>query len=66
MAHPVGVPSSFGIAFVFGHWSALGFYTSQNCYAIDTGCVWGRELTALRLDFDGVKRFSVTSQNRKF
>ena len=50
---------------IFGHWSALGFHVSQNCYAIDTGCVWGRELTALQLDSDGVKRFSVACQNRK-
>jgi bis(5'-nucleosyl)-tetraphosphatase (symmetrical) len=47
------------VKIVFGHWSALGFYQSHNCYAIDTGCVWGRELTALRLD--DLKRFSVSA-----
>lgn len=46
---------------IFGHWSALGFYAEKNCYAIDTGCVWGRELTALRLNADTIKRFSVSS-----
>jgi bis(5'-nucleosyl)-tetraphosphatase (symmetrical) len=46
---------------IFGHWSALGYHTQQNCFAIDTGCIWGRELTAIRLDSDSVQRFSVAS-----
>jgi bis(5'-nucleosyl)-tetraphosphatase (symmetrical) len=35
---------------VFGHWSALGLYESRDFIGLDSGCVWGRELTALRLD----------------
>ena len=35
---------------VFGHWAALGLVLQSNVTAIDTGCVWGRALTALRLD----------------
>jgi len=35
---------------IFGHWSALGYHQSNNCYAIDTGCLWGGQLTALKLD----------------
>lgn len=35
---------------VFGHWSALGRYEGERAIGLDTGCVWGRELTALRLD----------------
>jgi len=34
---------------VFGHWAALGLYINHNVAGIDTGCVWGRDLTALRL-----------------
>lgn len=34
----------------FGHWSALGTYIRGNIMAIDSGCVWGRSLTALRID----------------
>jgi bis(5'-nucleosyl)-tetraphosphatase (symmetrical) len=35
---------------VCGHWSALGRFAGMGVYAIDTGCVWGGQLTALRLD----------------
>ncbi|MGH8115375.1 MAG: symmetrical bis(5'-nucleosyl)-tetraphosphatase [Rhodanobacteraceae bacterium] len=35
---------------VCGHWSALGRFAGLGIYAIDTGCVWGGKLTALRLD----------------
>lgn len=43
---------------IVGHWAALGGKTDvPEVIAIDTGCVWGNCLTALRLD-DG-KRFSV-------
>lgn len=35
---------------VFGHWSQLGLVVLPNLLSIDTGCVWGRQLTAVRLD----------------
>ncbi len=35
---------------VFGHWSALGYLYEHNVLALDTGCVWGGRLTAVRLD----------------
>ena len=34
---------------IFGHWAALGLYTGSNVFGLDTGCVWGRALSALRL-----------------
>lgn len=37
-------------AIVCGHWSALGLKLSERLVALDTGCVWGGSLTALRLD----------------
>lgn len=37
---------------VCGHWSALGLFIGLGIHAIDTGCVWGGSLTALRLDSD--------------
>lgn len=41
-----------GRRIVFGHWSALGHveWAPEHVYGIDTGCVWGNCLTALRLD----------------
>lgn len=35
---------------VFGHWSALGLIVLPKLLSLDTGCVWGRQLTAVRLD----------------
>lgn len=35
---------------VCGHWSTLGLFQGLGVHAIDTGCVWGGPLTALRLD----------------
>ena len=35
---------------VFGHWSTLGYMASVNIWALDTGCLWGGHLTALRLE----------------
>ncbi len=34
---------------IFGHWAALGLYLESNVAGLDTGCVWGRQLTAFRL-----------------
>jgi len=35
---------------VFGHWSALGLKLSERIAGLDTGCVWGGALSALRLE----------------
>ncbi|MDP2379096.1 MAG: symmetrical bis(5'-nucleosyl)-tetraphosphatase, partial [Pseudohongiella sp.] len=36
---------------LFGHWAALEGVTGRpHVYALDTGCVWGRELTMMRLE----------------
>lgn len=39
-----------GDTIIFGHWSALGVVKGPRVFAIDGGCVWGRELVALRLE----------------
>jgi bis(5'-nucleosyl)-tetraphosphatase (symmetrical) len=35
---------------IFGHWAALGLLRRGDVTALDSGCVWGNELTAVRLD----------------
>jgi len=35
---------------VFGHWSTLGERSDKGIFPLDTGCLWGGQLTALRLD----------------
>jgi len=35
---------------IFGHWSALGLMLQPDVVGLDSGCLWGRQLSALRLD----------------
>ena len=35
---------------LFGHWSTLGARNDPGIYPLDTACLWGGELTALRID----------------
>ncbi len=35
---------------IFGHWAALGLRMTKTVLALDSGCVYGRQLTAVRLD----------------
>lgn len=35
---------------VFGHWSALGLQLTERIAGLDSGCVWGGALSALRLE----------------
>jgi bis(5'-nucleosyl)-tetraphosphatase (symmetrical) len=47
---------------VFGHWSALGFYSAPGLLGLDTGCVWGGALTAVNLDDPQAPPVSVPSR----
>lgn len=37
------------VVVVFGHWSTLGLLVRPDAICLDTGCVWGGHLTAMRL-----------------
>jgi bis(5'-nucleosyl)-tetraphosphatase (symmetrical) len=42
--------ASRGTQILFGHWAALGLIVRADAVCLDSGCVWGRSLTALRLE----------------
>ena len=42
--------ASAGTPIAFGHWSTLGLVERPGLLGLDTGCVWGRSLTAVRVD----------------
>jgi len=37
---------------LFGHWSTLGYLNNKRVLALDTGCLWGRKLSAYSLEED--------------
>ena len=54
-------PAQFREQVVFGHWASLDGVTQRSQFqAIDTGCVWGRKLTALRIPDN--QRFCVSAE----
>jgi bis(5'-nucleosyl)-tetraphosphatase (symmetrical) len=48
---------------VFGHWSQLGLIVLPGLVSLDTGCVWGRQLTAVRLDTKVARVHQVPGQD---
>jgi bis(5'-nucleosyl)-tetraphosphatase (symmetrical) len=42
--------ASRGTRVLFGHWAALGLLQREDVVCLDSGCVWGRSLSALRLE----------------
>lgn len=41
--------ASAGSPIIFGHWSTLGLHASNDVVALDSGCLWGNALSAMRL-----------------
>lgn len=49
---------------LFGHWSALGLYQGNGVIALDTGCLWGRQLSAYALDSGDVTQVPLDPRDR--
>lgn len=52
------------VRLVFGHWAAHGARARANALCLDQGCVWGGRLTAVRLDADPPRWFSVDCRSQ--
>lgn len=50
---------------IFGHWSTLGARRGDSVIALDSGCVWGRSLTAVRLDEPASQFVSVSCEQQQ-
>jgi bis(5'-nucleosyl)-tetraphosphatase (symmetrical) len=54
-----------GLTVVCGHWSTLGFKQRADLLALDSGCLWGGSLTAVRLEDRQVIQLPCESQAEK-
>jgi len=52
---------SRGMNIICGHWSTLGPYQVKGIHCLDSGCVWGRSLTAMNIK-NGMKMTSIPCQ----
>lgn len=48
---------------IFGHWASLGLYQGERAIGLDTGCVWGNQLTAINLD--SLEIYQIEAKNLK-
>lgn len=49
----------FDLRIIFGHWSALEYFETDTVISLDTGCVWGKRLTAIKLKKHKTKCISI-------
>ena len=42
----------------YGHWSTLGLHWQNNAICLDSGCLWGGKLTAVRIDIEKLQFIS--------
>jgi bis(5'-nucleosyl)-tetraphosphatase (symmetrical) len=54
-----------GTPIAFGHWSTLGLVERDDLLALDTGCVWGGKLTAVRIDGGEREVIQVTCERQQ-
>ena len=62
-SYPGRVPVESTI--VFGHWSSLGVHMQPGILAMDSGCCWGRSLSAANLDSRPFKISQVKSNRER-
>lgn len=62
--YDIAEPAWEGSRIVFGHWSALGLVVLPDIISLDSGCVWGRQLTAARVDRPAVRIYQVDGQTQ--
>lgn len=55
-------PSLRDYRVIFGHWSALGLLNTSTHLGLDTGCVWGRELTMAKIPKRPGKKVTLYTQ----
>ena len=48
---------------IFGHWSALGLLNTEQHLCLDTGCVWGREMTMAKIPKHVKKPVTLYTEN---
>ena len=56
---------SRGANILFGHWASLGYHEQDGCIGLDSGCLWGKELTALRIEGGPKERYSMGADVRR-
>ncbi len=49
---------------ICGHWSALGLHQRDNIHALDTGCLWGGQLTAMCLKTGAITQVDHNARDR--
>jgi len=54
-----------GYRVLFGHWAMLGLVKARTHVCLDSSCVWGGHLTALRLEDDAVFEEPLADQRRE-
>lgn len=50
---------------ICGHWSALGFHRQPGLLALDSGCLWGGAMTAVRMEDGHVFQVACAGASRK-
>lgn len=50
---------------VFGHWSTLGTGQYGNVFSLDSGVVWGEQLTAVRIDKQPFEWFVIDAESKR-